>query len=68
MGGATVYGAPKNPILQERMVLGRHSYSVDLQVDFFDATGTLFAMANFMNNFLPGGSLSILDLSGALFD
>lgn len=25
-----------------------------LYVDFFDATGTLFAMANFMNNFIPG--------------
>ena len=25
-----------------------------LYVDFFDATGTLFAMANFVNNFIPG--------------
>ncbi|EIE24456.1 hypothetical protein COCSUDRAFT_14437, partial [Coccomyxa subellipsoidea C-169] len=25
-----------------------------LYVDFFDATGTLFAMANFLNNFIPG--------------
>ena len=25
-----------------------------LQVDFFDASGTLFSMANFVNNFLPG--------------
>ncbi|KAK9909872.1 hypothetical protein WJX75_008797 [Coccomyxa subellipsoidea] len=25
-----------------------------LYVDFFDATGTLFAMANFLNNFVPG--------------
>lgn len=25
-----------------------------LYVDFFDATGTLFSMANFINNFLPG--------------
>jgi AGZA family xanthine/uracil permease-like MFS transporter len=25
-----------------------------LYVDFFDATGTLFAMANFINNFIPG--------------
>jgi len=25
-----------------------------LYVDFFDATGTLFSMANFINNFIPG--------------
>jgi len=40
---------------------------IDLQVDFFDATGTLFAMANFMNNFLPGGTLPIPDLIVALY-
>ena len=25
-----------------------------LYVDFLDTTGTLFSMANFMNNFIPG--------------
>ena len=25
-----------------------------VQVDFFDASGTLFSMANFINNFIPG--------------
>ena len=39
-------------------------------VDFFDASGTLFAMANFLNNFIPGAPfakllslpLSVLDV------
>ncbi len=28
-----------------------------LYVDFLDTTGTLFSMANFMNNFIPGAAL-----------
>ena len=28
-------------------------------VDFFDASGTLFAMANFIYNFIPGKLLPI---------
>ena len=31
-----------------------------LQVDFFDASGTLFSMANFVNNFIPGGCLAFI--------
>jgi xanthine/uracil/vitamin C permease (AzgA family) len=27
-----------------------------LYVDFLDTTGTLFSMANFMNNFIPGAA------------
>lgn len=27
-------------------------------VDFFDASGTLFAMANFLNNFVPGARIA----------
>ena len=30
------------------------------QVDFFDASGTLFSMANFVNNFIPGGCLAFI--------
>ena len=33
------------------------------QVDFFDASGTLFSMANFVNNFIPGGWLALLPSS-----
>ena len=32
---------------------------VCLAVDFFDASGTLFAMANFINNFIPGEPLAL---------
>ena len=32
------------------------------QVDFFDASGTLFSMANFINNFIPGAPQSTVVL------
>ncbi|KAK9793759.1 hypothetical protein WJX73_004292 [Symbiochloris irregularis] len=38
-----------------------------LYVDFFDTTGTLFSMANFINNFIPGMSLPSLQSLHACF-
>ncbi len=35
-----------------------------LYVDFLDTTGTLFSMANFMNNFIPGAALPDSRTSG----
>jgi len=37
-----------------------------VQVDFFDASGTLFSMANFINNFIPGARLLVAPLASHL--
>ena len=37
-----------------------------LYVDFLDTTGTLFSMANFLNNFIPGAPVSAKDPCAAL--